>query len=161
MQRDIYLRTIPHTGTRFVASILDYLGVRYKQWHFGWPEPLGVVPRTSETRYIVTARNPYDTWESLEFDGRTWGTTCLDWYDELLSFCESMASVFVLSLDVSDRQQAITDLAAFCGVEYNGGFTWEINNRSGCQHGDCPNDVKKTLHGAYQWYGHHTGLSNG
>jgi len=168
MPLDIYLRTIPHTGTRFVMTLLNYLGVKHQQWHIGWPPPynyidfddkrvpLDNVPRTPETRYIVTARNPYHTWESLKFDGRTWFMTCLEWYDELVAFCKSKERVFVLPLDAPDKQQAITDLAEFCGVEYDGGFTWEADHPSGCQHGDCPDDVKKQLHGAYQWYSHHT-----
>ena len=143
---DIYLRTIPHTGTRFVVAILNYLGVKHQQWHFGWPTPLeyiefddkrvslDVVPRTSETRYIVTARNPHHTWESFRFDGRWSARQCKDWHDELEAFCDSGALVFVLQLDTSDQQQALTDLAAFCGVEYDGGFTWYIDNPSGCQH---------------------------
>ncbi len=175
---DIYLRTIPHTGTRFVVSILDHLGVKYEQWHFGWPEPaewiefddkrvsLNVIPRTSETRYIVTTRNPHQTWESLEFNsGRRSGpcvrairaTTLLTaWHAELEAFCDSGAKVFILSLDTTDQQQAITDLAAFCGVEYDGDFTWKVDSPSGCRHGDCPPDVKEQLHGAYQWYDRHT-----
>lgn len=164
---DIYLRTIPHTGTRFVAAFLEYLGVKYQQWHFGWPEPpehidlpegrfpLNVIPRTDTTRYIVTARNPYHTWESLKFDGRTWGSTCHEWYDEIKSFCESKELVFVLSLDPADRQQALHDLAEFCGVEYDGNFVWEASHQSGCEHGDCPDDVREQLQGAYQWYSHH------
>jgi len=168
MPHDLYLRTVPHTGTRFVLEFLNYLGVKHQQWHIGWPTPFGYmefddgrvyldnVPRTPETRYIVTARNPYETWESLEFDGRTWFKTCLEWYDDLIAFCASKEWVFVLSLDTPDQQQALTDLAEFCGVEYDGGFTWERVKTSGCQHGDCPEDVKKQLYGAHQWYRDHT-----
>ena len=165
---DIYLRTIPHTGTRFVIAFLDYLGVKYQQWHIGWPPPfnyiefddkrvpLDNVPRTPETRYIVTVRNPHHTWESLIHDGRTWSSTCLEWYNELIEFCKSREMVFVLPLDSQYKQQALTDLAEFCGVEYDGGFSWENVKPSGCQHGDCPEDVKKQLSGAYQWYKRHT-----
>jgi len=179
MADDYYLRTIPHTGTRFVMSILNYLGVGHQQWHFGWPDPpeyiqfddkrvpLYVVPRvTGATKYIVTARNPYHTWESLEFNGgrrsdkreRSIRTTeqLSAWHGELEAWCDSSELVFVLSLDTTDQQQELTDLAQFCGVEYDGDFVWEIDSPSGCQHGDCPEDVKKQLHGAYQWYSHHT-----
>jgi hypothetical protein len=169
MAHDLYLRTIPHTGTRFVIAFLNYLGVKHQQWHIGWPSPpdyiqfddkrvdLDNVPRVEGvTRYIVTARNPHHTWESLKFDGRTWGSTCLEWYDELVAFCESKERVFVLPLDTPDQQQALTDLAEFCGVKYDGGYTWENVKTSGCQHGNCPKDAKKQLYGAYQWYRDHT-----
>ena len=162
MPHDVYLRTIPHTGTRFVASILEHLGVRYQQWHFGWPAPmeyiqfddkrvdLDVIPRTPDTRYIVTARNPYHTWESLEFDGR-WPDKCAEWYDEQQAFCEAQEHVLVFALDHS-----IHDLAAFCGVEYDGKFNRQPAGQSECQHGNCPDGVKEELQGAYQWYDRRT-----
>ena len=169
MPLDIYLRTIPHTGTRFVCSYLDYLGVKYQQWHIGWPEPplyvdfddkrvaLDVIPRVEGiTRYIVTARHPHDTWESLKFDPRDWSDKCLEWHNELAELCESKELVFVFPLDATDRRQALTDLAGFCGVEYDGNFTWDVVKPSGCQHEGCPEDVQKQLGGAYQWYKDHT-----
>ena len=166
---NIYLRTVPHTGTRFVLAFLEYLGVKNQQWHIGWPPPhsyiqfddkrvsLDNVPRTPDTRYIVTARNPYHTFESLEFDlkahpGRAWTGTCQEWYDELIDLYGSNALVHVLPLDTQDQQQALTELAEFCGVEYDGGFTWEATEPSGCEHGDIPESVRKELSGAYQWY---------
>jgi len=169
MPLDIYLRTIPHTGTRFVCSLLDYLGVKYQQWHIGWPEPplfvdfddvrvaLDVIPRVEGvTRYVVTARNPYETWESLKFDPRDWSNKCLEWHDELAELCASKEMVFVFPLDTADRQRSIADLAEFCGVEYDGHFNWDNGHLSGCQHGHCSEEVKEQLYGAYQWYRHHT-----
>jgi len=165
---DIYLRTIPHTGTRFVIAFLNYLGVKHQQWHIGWPTPpdyiqfddkrvdLDNVPRTCSTRYIVTARNPHQTYESLMHDGRTWSHTILEFHTELEAFCDSVSPVFVLPLDTPDQQQSLTDLAEFCGVEYDGGFSWDEVKPSGCEHGDCPDDVKKQLSSAYLWYKDHT-----
>ncbi len=171
MKFDIYLRTIPHTGTRFVMSLLDHLGVKYQQWHIGWPRPpeyiqfddkrvsLNVIPRLEGvTRYIVTARNPHHAWESIKFDNRNWANKCLGWYDELEALCGSKELVFVFPLDAPDQQQACTDLAQFCGVEYDGDFDWQIYYQSDCQHGDCPEDVKEQLQGAYQWYRNQTSL---
>ena len=173
MPHDIYLRTVPHTGTRFVVEFLNYLGVKHQQWHFGWPKPydfiqfddkrvyLDNVPRvTGSTRYVITVRNPHHTWESL--DSRTWGDMCYEWYDELVAFCATNELVHLLSLDAPDQQQALADLAEFCGVEYDGDFTWEEVSPSGCVHGDIPGDIKKQLSGAYQWYEDHTtGTDNG
>ncbi len=168
MKHDIILRTIPHTGTRFVMEFLNYLGVKCQQWHIGWPTPieyiqfddkrvdLDNVPRTPETRYVATCRNPYHTYESIMHDGRTWDHTVHEFHTALEEFCDSGESVHILPLDTPDKQQALTDLAEFCGVEYDGGFDWHNVKPSGCQHGDCPDDAKKQLYGAYLWYKDHT-----
>ncbi len=168
MKHDIILRTIPHTGTRFVMEFLRYLDVKHQQWHIGWPPPhnyiqfddrrvdLDNVPRTPETRYIVTARNPYETWESHKHDGRTWFKTVHGFHDGLEEFVGSTDLVHILPLDTPNQQQALTDLAEFCGVEYDGGFIWERVKASDCIHGDCPDEVKKQLYGAYLWYEDHT-----
>ncbi len=165
MQVDIILRTIPHTGTRFVMKFLNYLGVKHTQHHIGWPQPLSyiqfddkrveldtVTPVTGDTRYVVTSRNPYHTYESHLHDGRTWGYTVSEFHVELAELCDSDELVFVLPLDTPDKQQALNDLAEFCGVEYDGGFIWEKIKASDCQHGDCPEDVKQQLSSPYQWY---------
>jgi len=73
-----------------------------------------------------------------------------------MDFCASKEWVHVFPLDHPDQQQAVYDLAEFCGVEYDGLFAWDPVGPSGCQHGDCPEEIKEQLSGAYQWYVDHT-----
>jgi len=152
----ITIYSVPHTGTRFVQGFYTHCGVRTSRRHAGHP-----IPQHDDDKRVIPVRNPYECYLSWKYLHPGRDLEFMSLWGRLMWRSQEGAFFFPLDIKREDRQEMLLAAKLYSGnytvdLSLIESFEWNPSNESGRPASACPEEIKKLLSFAYEWYEYYT-----